>query len=252
MNFFNPVAGILFLVLSCSLLRGETQQENSCVACHRGVGGVSYLEHNFSDWEKSVHARAGIRCETCHGGNPSEGEKRAAHKGMMPSTNSKSLVYYTRIPATCGTCHQAEFKAFKRSAHYRDLQSSGRGPNCVTCHGSMANHVLAPRELEMTCTVCHRRPTQAYATLMALNNAGETFKRLEKTLQESHGQKADISRQGQDYQKIMGMYRHTLEDWHTFKMMEVLKAAQEVTRRSVDILNELQIKELQKHGTPQP
>src|SRR3989338_3806820 len=133
---------VIFLVFGLAL---GFAQENSCVQCHQKADGVAYLEHNFTDWESSVHARGKISCDACHGGNPSKSVKGEAHKGMRSSREEKSPLYFTNIPATCGSCHQAEFKAFKKSAHYRDLQKSGRGPNCVTCHGSMANHVLAPR-----------------------------------------------------------------------------------------------------------
>ena len=234
---------------------GETAPpagSGSCVACHRTVEGVTYLEHNFADWEKSIHAKAKVVCEACHIGDSSQKEKAKAHVGMLSSTDSRSPVYFTRIPTTCGTCHSAELKAFQRSSHYRELEKSGRGPNCVTCHGSMANHVLAPRELEMTCTLCHRRPTQAYATLMALNNAGLSLKRLEDSLAGARSAKLEVAQQEREHQKAQGLYRKALTDWHTFKMRSVLKAAQEVTRACATAANELQIKGLQQDEPSRP
>lgn len=222
------------------------ERESSCVACHRLIGGVRYLEHTFADWEQSVHAKAGVRCEACHGGNPQAPGKAAAHDGLKPSTASGSPVYFTRVPTTCGACHQAEYKAFQKSVHYQELQRSGRGPNCVSCHGSMANHVLAPRDLEQTCTLCHRQPTGASATMIALNNAGTSLGRLEKALKESQAKRFEVAQQDREYRSLKELHRHALEDWHTFRMAQGLKTSQEITRRVTTALNELRLKEQQQ------
>src|ERR1019366_2504565 len=174
------------------------------------------LEHDFADWSQSVHAKAGISCEACHGGNPLAKDAAEAHKGLKPSTDPMSPVYFTHIPATCGTCHAAEFKAFQKSAHFKELESSGRGPNCVSCHGSMANRILAPRDLELTCNLCHRKPTQASATMMAMGNAGTSLDRLKKMLDEARARHVDIASQEKAYTEAMALYHRALADWHTF------------------------------------
>ena len=99
-------------------------EESACVACHRGVHDVAYLEHDFSDWQKSAHARVGVSCSACHGGNPTRPDKAAAHAGMLASTDAASRVYFTQVPATCGNCHEQEFGAFKTSAHYHSMGAS--------------------------------------------------------------------------------------------------------------------------------
>ncbi len=236
--------GLFFFLASTRTQAVETP--DSCVACHRTISGVKYLEHDFNDWERSIHAKAGITCQACHGGNAAAPSVSEAHKGLKPSTDPSSPVYFTRIPATCGTCHEAEFKAFQKSAHFRELKRSGRGPNCVSCHGSMANHILAPRDLELTCNLCHRRPTQAFATMMALNNAGASLLRLEKTLAEARQKKIDVSAQEKAGQELRTFYGRTVEDWHTFKMAKVLKTSQEITKRVNTVQNEIRLKEQQQ------
>lgn len=226
--------------------------ENTCVTCHQGIEGKGGTEHSFNEWSLSPHAKSKVSCAACHKGNPSGKTAQEAHAGLLPSTDVKSPVYFTQIPATCGACHQAEFKAFKKSAHYKELQKSGRGPNCVTCHGSMANHVLAPRELEMTCTLCHRRPTQAYATLIALNNAGSSIGRFQAALEAVQSSQLDVAQQKTEFQETKKLHQQMLADWHTFKMEEVLKKTQEITRRAANALNELKIKGLQEDGTLKP
>lgn len=216
----------------------------SCVECHRKVEGVAYLEHNFADWENSVHAQAGIGCELCHGGDPSAEEKKAAHLRVVSSRDESSKLYFTRVPGTCGECHESEFKAFRESAHHSELKRSGRGPNCVTCHGSMANRVMSPRDLEMTCTLCHRRPTRAYATLLALNNAASSLDRLRKALASAERPGLDVSSQRASYEKAKEIHARALVDWHTFRMEEVLSASQETTRRATEALNEIGVKRM--------
>jgi len=237
-------AGLLFSLAPGGVFAAGSA--STCVNCHRTISGVNYLEHDFVDWAQSVHAKAGVTCEACHGGNPAVKDLHEAHKGMKSSTNKSSPVYFTRIPATCGTCHQAEYKAFQKSAHYQELERSGRGPNCVTCHGSMANHILAPRDLDQSCSLCHKEPTQAFATMLALNNAVHSVTRLSRAIEVAQGQGLQTAAQEQVYLDVKALERQAREEWHTFKMPQVLAASQEITRRVNAAINELQLKEQQK------
>jgi len=128
---------------------------NACVTCHERLPATTAGGHSFQDWRASPHGRAGATCDKCHGGNPAAANAEAAHQGVYSSRESRSLVYYTRIPATCGSCHQPELEFFSHSRHYNQLVTTGRGPNCVTCHGSMAIQVLSPGDMENTCSACH-------------------------------------------------------------------------------------------------
>lgn len=235
------------LAAAASPALGE-EAPDSCVSCHRNVEGVFYLEHNFSDWEKSVHSKAGVSCASCHGGDPSQKDKKAAHRKVISSTDKNSPVYFTAVPETCGACHKTEFKAFKKSAHYKELVWTGRGPNCVTCHGSMANHVLQPREMEMTCTLCHRKPTQAYATMLSLGGTSSQMKKLKAAVEEAKAGKMDVREQEKEVRQVLDLYEKALVDFHTFKMPEVLRSSQEINRRAVNLLNELELKRLQQDG----
>jgi formate-dependent nitrite reductase cytochrome c552 subunit len=237
-------AGLLFFLFPSGVL--AEAGANSCVACHRVITGVRYLEHDFTDWSQSVHAKAGVTCEACHGGNPAVLDVAQAHKGMKPSTDKSSPVYFTRLPATCGTCHPAEYKAFQKSAHFEELERSGRGPNCVTCHGSMANHILAPMNLDESCSLCHKQPTQAFATILALNNAAGAVRRLGNALQEARAKGIEANSQEQVFQDVKNLDRRTREDWHTFKMPAILAASQDITKRVNVAINELKLKEQQK------
>jgi formate-dependent nitrite reductase cytochrome c552 subunit len=128
---------------------------SGCVDCHARLPDQTGAGHGFTAWRGSPHARAGVSCEACHGGDPSAADAAAAHRGVARSTDTASTVYFARIPETCGRCHASEAGYFRSSVHYARLRSDGRGPNCVTCHGSMATTVLTPERVLATCSACH-------------------------------------------------------------------------------------------------
>ena len=217
-------------------------QESSCVACHRQVSGKAYVLHDFADWSGSPHARAGVSCQACHGGDARAAKQDAAHKGMLSSKDSRSSVYYTKVPATCGGCHRAEFDAFKKSAHARELKGSGRGPNCVTCHGAMANRVMTARELETTCTLCHRRPTLAFAAMLMLDGAKTGLRRLKSALREGRAKGAEFAQQEKDCSAAAEIYQASLRDWHSFLMDKVVDGARKATQLTNKALREIDAK----------
>ncbi|MEK7475048.1 MAG: hypothetical protein AAB152_05375 [Candidatus Coatesbacteria bacterium] len=214
----------------------------SCAECHRGLKGPDDLKHTYPDWKRSVHAAAGVGCEACHGGDPVKTGREAAHAGVLPSSQPGSPVYFTVIPKTCGVCHAKELAAFRRSVHYRELQTSGRGPNCVTCHGAMASRVLEPKTMEMTCTLCHRRPTQAYAARMSLTHSADQVRRLGRAVERGRQAGVDVTAQARELADLTARQARAVVDWHTFDMAGVLGATQAVSRRAATATNELKLK----------
>lgn len=236
---FIGLAAALVLAAGTAAAEGK----GSCVDCHQRLPASAAASHDFADWRKSPHAAAGVNCEACHGGDAAAKDKAAAHKGLLRSTDPKSPIYFTNIPQTCGACHDAEFKAFQMSAHFKELQSSGKGPNCVTCHGSMANVVLGPREMETTCALCHRQPTQAFAARRELDSAGAMVRGLASALKKARDAGAvDLAPQETGYREIVDLQRAASVQWHTFKMQEVISAEREVKRRVTALLGELKLK----------
>jgi hypothetical protein len=128
---------------------------SQCVTCHARLPASSGAGHGFAAWRGSPHAAAGIGCEACHGGNPAATNPAEAHRAVVRSGDTASTVFFARIPDTCGRCHAAEAGYFRTSVHYARLRSDGHGPNCVTCHGSMATTVLTPERVLGTCSACH-------------------------------------------------------------------------------------------------
>jgi nitric oxide synthase oxygenase domain/subunit len=97
----------------------------------------------------------------------------------------------------------------------------------------MANKVIGPREMEMTCTLCHHEPTQAYSARMALEQSRRTLRRLDNELQKNMKvQTADLGTQRKNYDALMDRFHDLLLEWHTFNMARVLSMAQELTRQA--------------------
>ena len=127
---------------------------NACVRCHQGLAAPQAAAHSFTAWRASAHG-AGVTCDRCHGGDTTATEAQAAHRDVYPANDYRSMVHRTRVPATCGACHQQELGFFIGSRHVERLRA-GTGPSCVTCHGSMAVRRVRVADLDTACGACHR------------------------------------------------------------------------------------------------
>lgn len=205
MKHLTVLLAAVFFLLSSTV---GFSKGNQCVACHAKLTAPQFkmLGHNFADWKKSVHAKNKITCEACHGGDPSATDPVKAHQGILPSKDEKSSVYFQNVPKTCGRCHAGEFAEFQKSVHYKMLQRSGKGPNCQTCHGSMATMVLTYGDLDRTCSLCHGKPTQAAKALSLIRSA----KNILDLYQKKHpSEKKQLALFHERYQKIQ-------REWHSF------------------------------------
>ena len=237
---------IVALGLSLSFAAGwpaARAAEGSCVECHRSLRETPALSHNFTDWQSSVHAKSGVECQSCHGGDATQSAKAQAHAGMLPSTKPKSPIYYTEIPATCGKCHSPEFAAFRKSAHYKELQRNGNGPNCVTCHGAMANHVIDSHSMQMTCSLCHHQPIDAYKARAALEEAADSLRRLNGEIQSALSTGlTDPSAQKKTYQLLADRLHQAKVDWHAFQTDQVFAGAKDISGKAEAAFTELKSK----------
>lgn len=220
----------LTAALAVLILAGvSARAADSCIDCHRRAVLPLDREHDYAQWEKSAHGKAGVSCHGCHGGDPTRTGPNA-HKGLLPSSDPASPIYFSKVPETCGTCHAEELQAFRKSAHHKELMRSGKGPNCVTCHGSMANEILTPKQLETTCSLCHRKPMGARPALMALNNASAAVERLGAQVLRSS---ADSPETKETHAQLARERAELLRDWHTFALKGALEKAQLLTKKAV-------------------
>jgi len=217
---------LLFGMLTLCPLWGWAQ--NNCVTCHQGLAPSVNRAHDFDEWRKSTHAQQGVNCEKCHGGNPTETDLKKAHEGIVKSNQSKSPLYFSRIPETCGKCHAAELDEFKKSYHYRELKRSGHGPNCITCHGSMATSIPKAKQLEQNCSLCHAQRQIASEALVTLNLAGSSLEIWEKTLQEAKTVGVASAEQEKGLLAQKKAYAEVQRKWHSFNLTEVVEKSREI------------------------
>lgn len=229
---------LIFILVACGALlsaaparaAGGEQKENSCVRCHINLPGSSFVGVRSHDWSGSVHQKHGVTCDDCHGGNPGAPDQKDAHAGVLGSSDPGSSVYFKNVPATCGKCHGAELYEFTRSKHYRMLESEGRGPACVTCHGSMVVTVLSPDNVAAVCERCHNErmgifpfvPQKARAVLLLLRESVALVDAEEKLHHPAKGSA------GATHLKDARSALHSARlDWHRFDLDSITGHLQE-------------------------
>lgn len=201
---------------------------NSCTACHSKLPSGSFAGAKAHGWKGSAHQKAGVTCDKCHGGNPKAAAKEEAHKGVLGSEDPESMVYYKNVPSTCGQCHGAEAFKFNRSGHYKKLETSGSGPTCVTCHGSMIVSVLTPDSVADVCGRCHNSqgvlpyvPQYAKSVLLALRESQTMVNEAEWYYHPAKGTRA-----ASDITDARVALHSAKLDWHTFDLESITEYLQ--------------------------
>jgi len=139
---------LLLCIVPASARAQEAAGPASCVRCHGSLDGA--LREPAVQWPGSIHARNGIGCDACHGGDPSI----AGAGAMSPSKGFRGVPNDVGIPDFCGRCHPGVEEDYRESAHGRALGSGG--PQCVTCHGAHAVVEASPGIINRDrCTACH-------------------------------------------------------------------------------------------------
>jgi len=154
-----PVTRVLrllpFVLLGAPPLLFAQMHPSLCADCHyanRGQPNPSHLQ----EWESSAHQRAGVGCESCHGGNPNTVDRFLAHQSIVRGHGVDSPVHPANLPRTCGRCHTGPYMAFQKSKHDTLLRGGDvDAPTCSTCHGTAAAELLNPKSLENQCNSCH-------------------------------------------------------------------------------------------------
>jgi len=126
-------------------------EQNVCIDCHvSDLMNEDYREIP-AEWRKSWHYRNGVSCQDCHGGDPKD-----AARSMKPESGFVGVPKPKEVPESCGKCHLGINENYLESGHGKALKTSGKGPNCVTCHHS---HDIQKADIniinEKLCSVCH-------------------------------------------------------------------------------------------------
>ena len=162
---------VLVAVLLVFVGAGHAGATDSCVACHTDLGDA--LAAPVEGMKTDVHAKAGLSCADCHGGDPGDPDLSAMDekKGFVGQPAPAD------IPVLCGRCHSDEnfmrrynpqlptdqLAAFRTSVHGRRLAAGDtKVANCVSCHGvhgirapSDARSPVHAMNVPTTCARCH-------------------------------------------------------------------------------------------------
>jgi hypothetical protein len=160
-------------------------EKTNCVRCHLTAGRELTLP--VRDFARSVHDRAKLSCNDCHGGNTKEDS--TAHEADHGFIGNKLSAHMT----ACAECHISEAETFSKSKHHWDLTKgiNRKYPVCIDCHG---NHDVGkpPADFTLTavCTDCHKQfstEQPATAAVVAEND------RLWETLRRVHARNKDAA-----------------------------------------------------------
>jgi hypothetical protein len=145
-------------------------EENTCVVCHRDLGGLD--TQITEDWSESIHSERGVGCVSCHGGDPTQEEADAA---MAPEAGYLGPLPKDQIPGLCGSCHSRvelmrpydlptdQLDQYWHSQHGQALlEGDTKVATCFDCHdghrvlktGDPASQVYPLNEPAM-CAGCH-------------------------------------------------------------------------------------------------
>jgi len=159
------------VVLSLALLAPATARADSCIDCHTDL--PEPLGTPVAGMRADVHARAGLGCAACHGGDPADPELSA----MAPTKGFVGKPTPTDVPAFCGRCHADaaymrrfgpslptdQLPRYRTSVHGERLAGGdARVATCVSCHGvhgilpgSDARSLVHKTNVAATCARCH-------------------------------------------------------------------------------------------------
>ncbi|MBF0274445.1 MAG: ammonia-forming cytochrome c nitrite reductase subunit c552 [Nitrospinae bacterium] len=224
----------------------EAKEKNQCVECHQSINDGSIVQKEYNDYKKSNHAQKGVTCDKCHGGYADQKDKEIAHRGVRPANDRESLVHFQKIPSTCGKCHRAEEDAFISSKHFKKLSTSGKGPNCVTCHTPKKARILTSEVVRFLCRECHNKDSSYTSNKLTSipADAQNTLTLFEKTTLNADWlgeylslatKTKDVSSQQKQYQDLKRKVKRAKVDWHHFKIYDTQVTLRELLHEAEDI-----------------
>lgn len=210
------------------------QVKSNCVRCHLTAGRELTLP--VRDLARSVHDRAKLSCNDCHGGDAeNDATAHEEDKGFIGTKLSAHL-------AQCASCHGHEASALRKSKHYWDFKKriNKDYPGCIDCHG---NHDVGkpPPEFTLTnvCADCHKDHAKRWPALAAVTTENdklwETLRKVraknpaadpapaaqrdeldqvrEQTAQLIHSAKIPTNQEAEQLNQRVRRLREALEKW---------------------------------------
>lgn len=114
---------------------------DDCRRCHE-----DRLDQHLTAWQRSVHARAGLGCASCHAIAPMR------LLGQLSSRRDPDSITFL-----CGSCHKAVAEAFVQSRHQTESKKKADGvvPSCADCHTTAGGNNLPAELFGTSCGRCH-------------------------------------------------------------------------------------------------
>ncbi|MFQ6111795.1 MAG: cytochrome c3 family protein [Nitrospinota bacterium] len=168
--FYLFALGVMLLLIPFG--GSAESQENLCLTCHSALKGR--LGAPVEKWKKSIHEKARVFCQDCHGGDP-----LSLEKAKSPEAGFRGKLRPKEVPLVCGGCHSNvermrqynlrtdQLAEYKTSVHGRRLLEDGdeRVATCASCHGAhevrKKSDSLSPvfhTNVPETCGKCHADP----------------------------------------------------------------------------------------------
>ncbi|HLA24742.1 MAG TPA: cytochrome c3 family protein [bacterium] len=170
------IAAAVLLLLALPRVAAAAPQQDSCVGCHENLG--DRFAKPVAGMKDDAHAKRGLSCASCHGGNPArfgmEAHDRRVGFVGVPSP--------AQVPQFCARCHSRpevmrrfnpklptdQLARFMTSVHGKRLAAGD--PNvatCTSCHGVHPVRAAAdaaapvfPTNVPQTCARCHVDPAR--------------------------------------------------------------------------------------------
>lgn len=172
-------AGLSTLALAALPAAADLPAGDSCAKCHAESEDPAFDVPLF--FVADVHARAGLSCADCHGGDPTAEDEDEA---MSEDAGFVGAPERLKIPEFCARCHSDpdymrgfapnlpvdQLTLYRTSLHgQKNLQGDRNVATCVDCHRahdirppSEPKSSVHPQQIPATCGHCH-----ADAKLMA-------------------------------------------------------------------------------------
>lgn len=162
------------MALGTGVSRAQPAAASGCETCHRDLAATALATPARDFAATDVHRERGFTCVSCHGGDPSATDAKAA---KLPSTGFVSKPSGKAVIALCGRCHSDanlmrkyapkqrvdQAAEYATSVHGHQLAEGDTNvATCISCHGahgvrlvSDARSPVYPMNVAATCTRCH-------------------------------------------------------------------------------------------------
>ena len=117
---------------------------------------------------------------------------------------------------------------FVKSRHFEQLKITGRGPNCITCHGALNARVYSTTTVQRACSTCHTTKTKNHPEIIA--QAQEILGRLNHANGYRKGLKFYYKsiKRPEAMGRVDKAYTDTINLWHEFDFKKLGPRSQEL------------------------